>query len=345
VEPADVIARLCADPGRGACTDAERRAAVWLGGALPSARLEPHWVRPRRELAIAIAALLAAAGSLASVQWPVAGFAAAAVAAGCLVLDARSPLLLLTRRRATQHVVVPPAAGGIPLELRARYDAPRRGLVLNDRWRARLRGRAAYWLAGCAAVVAATAAARHQDVDAAWLGAIQLVPTVVLIAAIAAALDITTSDFSPGADTASAAAVAIAIYDELTSEPPAALSPSLVLLGGGAGRRPPEGAVVIEIGPCTGGTPAWRTRHPQLGAAVARAAAALALPDRSRAAGSRRPWLRIACLDARGIVPRSHQPDDTPGNADRAAADRAIDLTLGAVDALDPELRQTLSAA
>jgi hypothetical protein len=345
VEPADVIARLCAEPGRGACTDAERRAAVWLRDALPAARLEPHWVRPRREIAIALAALIGAAGSLAAVQWPVAGFAAAALAACCLGLDARSPLLLLTRRRATQHVVVAAAGEGIPLELRARYDAPRRGLVLNDRWRARLRGRGAYWLAGCAAVVAATAAARHQDVDAAWLGAIQLVPTVVLIGAVAAALDIATSEFSPGADTASAAAVAIAVYEELTAEPPAALRPSLVLLGGATGRRPAEGAVVIEIGPCTGGTPAWRTRHPQLHAAVTRAAAALGLPDRSRAGGGRRPWLRIACLDERGIAARSHQPDDTPEQVDRAAADRAIDLVLGTVDALDPELPQTLSAA
>lgn len=345
MEPADVIARLCAEPGRGACTDAERRAAVWLRDQLPAARLESHWVRPRRELAVALAALLGAAGSLASVQWPVAGFAAAAFAAICFTLDARNPLLLLTRRRATQHVVVDAASGGIPLELRARYDAPRRGLMLNDRWRARLRGRAAYSLAGCAVIVAATAAARHQDVDAAWLGVIQLLPTVVLIAAIAAALDVATSAFSPGADTASAAAVAIAVFEELTAEPPAALSPSLVLLGGGAGRRPPEHAVVIEIGPCTTGTPAWRTRHPQLHAAVTRSAAALALPDRSRATGGRRPWLWIACLGERGIVARSHQPDDTPEHADRAAADRAIDLALGTVDALDPELPQTLSAA
>jgi hypothetical protein len=345
VEPADVIARLCAEPGRGACTDAERRAAVWLRDELPAARLEPHWVRPRRELALALAALLAAAGSLASVQWPVAGFAAAALATACLALDARSPLLLLTRRRATQHVLLAPAGEGIPLELRARYDAPRRGLVLNDRWRARLPGRAADWLAGSAAVVAATAAARHQGVDAAWLGAIQLVPTIVLIAAVAAALDVATSEFSPGADTASAAAVAIAVFEELAAEPPSALSPSLVLLGGGARRRPPEGAVVIEIGACTGGTPAWRTRHPQLAAAAARAAAALSLPDRSGAGGGRRPWLYIGCVDDRGIVARSHQPDDTPERADLAAADRTIDLALGTVDALDPELRATLSPA
>jgi hypothetical protein len=44
-------------------------------------------------------------------------------------------------------------------------------------------------------------------------------------------------------------------------------------------------------------------------------------------------------------VPRAHQPDDTPEHADRNAADRAIDLTLGTVDALDARLRRPLSAA
>ena len=92
MEPADVIARLCAHPGRGACTDAERRAAGWLRDELRArghdARVETHWVRPHWAPALAIAALLAAAGSLISVAVPLAGVIAAAAAAACLALEA-----------------------------------------------------------------------------------------------------------------------------------------------------------------------------------------------------------------------------------------------------------------
>jgi hypothetical protein len=359
MQPAEVIARLCADPGRGACTDAERRAAVWMADELQArghaAELETRWVRPQRATGIALAAFVAAAGSLLSVTAALPGLIAAAVAAVCLALDAAgmgNPLLLLTRRRATQHVVVEPPEGGSDpsLVVCARYDAPRRGLVLNDGWRQRLRGGATAWLAGCAALVAAAAAARWHGTDAAWLGAVQLVPTVLLIAAVAAALDVATSEFSPGADSASAAAVACTVYDELAADPPGALVPGLVLLGGDARRPLPAGAVVLEIGPCTNGPPGWRTRHPQLTRAVERAAATLRIPapkrrPRAVRGAGRRPALRIACLDARGLVARSHQPDDTPDRADHTSADKAIDLALGTVDALDAELRRTVSVA
>jgi hypothetical protein len=50
------------------------------------------------------------------------------------------------------------------------------------------------------------------------------------------------------------------------------------------------------------------------------------------------PAIRIACLDERGITPRSHQPDDTADHADPEAATAALDLALGVVDALDAEL-------
>jgi hypothetical protein len=204
------------------------------------------------------------------------------------------------------------------------------------------------WLAACAVAVAAAAAARLDGVDAVWLGALQLVPTVVLIAAVAAALDVATSEVSPGADTASAAAVACTIYDELTNDPPHALVPGLLLLGGGARPRYPAGAVIVDIGPCSGGAPAWRTRHAQLARAVEQAAAALRIPAPPRRphpvrGAGRRPAVRIACLDGRGLVPRSHQPDDTPEHTDHTAADRAIDLALGTIDALDGDLRRTLA--
>ena len=77
---------------------------------------------------------------------------------------------MLTRRRATQCVVsLPEEHHGVTLIVAAPYDAPRRGLVLNDRWRAmaaRL-GDARPWLAGCALVVTARRRRRLAGVGAA----------------------------------------------------------------------------------------------------------------------------------------------------------------------------------
>ena len=364
VPTGETIERLAAIPGRGAGTDAERRAAVWLerdlAGRGHAAWTDTFWLRPGWAWPAALAAALGACGSLASVAWPLAGLIAAALAAVSLALEGAgltSPLRLLTRRRATQNVVaLPEARDGVTLLVCAPYDAPRRGLVLNDRWRAPAAriGDVRPWLAGCALVIAGAAAARVSGIDDTWLGAVQLVPTIVLFAALAAAVDIGLSGFSPGAGPASAAAVALAVHEELANDPDA-LPAGLVLYGAGASgphalraqlRREKADrrlTVVLELGPCTDGEPAWRTRHPQLRGAAERAADALEIaPSRRRprpARGVRRiPAVRIACLDARGIAARSHQPDDTADAADLAAAERAIDLALGIADGLAAEL-------
>jgi hypothetical protein len=370
VRIADVVDRLAAVAGRGACTDAERRAAVALAGELEAegheARTTTHWVRPHWAVAVALGALLGAAGSLVAVAAPVPGLIAAAVAALSLGLEAAgitSPLRLLTPRRATQHVVSPPQEhDGVALLVCAPYDAPRRGLLLNDRWRAlgsRLRNVRA-WLALCALVIAGACALRLADTDGLWLGLVQLVPTVVLIVALAAALDVALSEFSPGADHASAAAVALAVHDELERDAPASLAPGLILYGAGASgpealRRELRGAdarrtVLLDIAPCTGGTPAWATGHAQLRRAAELAAGALELPSARRRPGRPRgvrgvPAVRVGCLDERGIAPRSHQPDDTAEHADLAAATAALDLALGIADALDAELARRAPAA
>ena len=247
--------------GRGACTDAERRAALWLHAELRArgreAWVETRWVRPQRAAALALACLAAVAGGLLSTAAPVAGLAIAAAGALALAGDAlgRNPLLLLFPRRATQHVLAGPADPDLLVV--AAYDAPRRGLVLSDRWRARLRHFPYGGLAACGAAVAAAAAARVADVDASWLGAAQLVPTLVLLAALAAALDIALSDYSPGAnDNASGVAVAIALFEVLGDRA------ALLLVGAGHAvpgavhdhvRRERLMADVLEIGPCDDG--------------------------------------------------------------------------------------------
>jgi hypothetical protein len=336
-----VVEALCSVPGRGACTDAERRAALWLHDELRSrgheAWVETRWVRPQRYATAALGSLLAVAGSLLATVAPAAGLALAVAGALALALEAAGFVPPPFPRRATQDVLVGTGDWATPLIIAAAYDAPRRGLVLNERWRRWLRPR--WGLAACGVAVAAAAGARLGGIEATWLGALQLVPTVVLLVACAAAVDIALSGFSPGAnDNASGVAVALALFDELRREPPRALAPTLLLVGAGHLVRPRAKGVLLEVGPCGAGHPACSARHPQ-----ARAAAAPALGAR---AGGRPPaaaGVRVSCLDERGIVPRAHQADDT--RVDDAAMERALDLALGVVDALDEEAGGALGAA
>jgi hypothetical protein len=282
---------LCSFTGRGACTDAERRAAVWLHDELRSrgheAFVETRWVRPQRAFTLALGALLAVIGSLVSTASPVAGLAVAGAGALVLALHWAAVPLPFLPRRATQDVL----SGDAPLVVAAAYDAPRRGLVLNDRWRRFLRPRSGAVLCGLA--VTAAAGARVAELDAGWLGAAQLVPTVVLLVAVAAAADIMLSGWSPGAnDNASGVAVALALHDEL--------APDVALLLVGAGHAVRRGGIALEIGPCGAGRPVLRGR-------------------------------RIVCLDERGLTPRAHQADDT--TVDPASMEAALALAREAVSA------------
>jgi hypothetical protein len=130
-------------------------------------------------------------------------------------------------------------------------------------------------LAACGVAVAGAAGARLGGVEATWLGALQLAPTVVLLVAFAAAVDIALSGFSPGAnDNASGVAVAIALFEQLRRDG----APALLLVGAGHAVRRPRGD--LELGPCGAGRPVARGR-------------------------------RISCVDDQGVTPRAHQADDT----------------------------------
>ena len=105
--------------------------------------------------------------------------------------------------------------------------------------------------------------------------------------------------------------------------------------------------VVLELGPCGAGTPAYATTHPQLRAACERAAETLGGAARAplrgasaaaAARGRRLPAAWIGALDAAGIAPRSRQPSDTLEHLDPAAAEAALDFALACVDALDADL-------
>ena len=260
---------------------------------------------------------------------------------------------------------LPPAGDGVMLVIAAPYDAPRRGLLLNDRWRAlgvRSRG-VRGWLAFGALVIAGASAARLQGVDDLWLGAIQLVPTVV-------------ADRRARRGAGHRAVGVLARRGHRVGRRGGARRPRRAgpRGAGGAGPGPaplrrrrlrPAGAArpaqaraaASRARPScssSGRAPAGRRRGaPAIRSsrrAAALAAAALELPRTGRArpvrGAGRLPAIRIACVDARGLAPRSHQPDDTPEHADPAAATAALDLALGIADALDAELpARRMSAA
>jgi hypothetical protein len=351
---------------RGPCTDAERRAAGSLHDALRAegheAWVETHWVRPQWALSLALHATIGVVASVAALAAPLPALVAAALAALSMTFEATGrvgPLRLLFPRRATQNVVTVPDEGGITLLICARYDAARGGLATRDgarrlaaRLRRLLRGRGVgprAWVAIALALVGVCAGLRLLDLEGAWLGVLQFVPTAALLGALAAAGDIAVSPISLGGE--SAPAVAVALYAELRRNPPAALSPALLLDGAGEGGpqalrahlrrdRPDRAAIVVlELGPCGAGTPAFAAAHPQLRAAAARAADAVGGGGRAPlrhasgagAARARRlPAAWIGALDADGIAPN--------GTLDPAAAERTLDFALACVDALDAEL-------
>ena len=263
-------------------------------------------MRPQRYATVALGCLLAIAGGLLSTAAAAAGLAVAVAGALTLALEAAGFVPPVFPRRATQDVLVPPTGPATPLVVAAAYDAPR------DRWRRLLRQRRV--LAACAVAVAGAAGARLGGVEATWLGAVQLVPTVVLLVAFAAAVDVALSAFPP--DSGSAAVVAMALFDELRRDPPRSLAPSLLLYGAGhAARRPRAEGIALELVD-GGGPPTWSAGHPQLRAAAERAAEALGYQGSGSAAG-----VRI-----------------TGGAA-------ALDLALGVVDALDADLSAAAPAA
>jgi len=276
------------------------------------------------------------------------------------------------RRHAERGHVAPDDAAdadgrSVTLLICAHYDAPRSGLVTRDRPRrlaARVRralgGRAPSpraWLALACAAVAGCAGARLAGGEGLAIGIAQFVPTVVLLGALAAAADVAVAGIGPGAgDNATGVGVAVALHDELTRSPPANLSPALLLFGAGEGgpaalrahvrreKLDPRTTVVLELGPCGAGEPAYAAAHSQVRAACASAGEVAADVNRraplraSTGAGAAR-WRRlpaawVGCLDETGIIPRSRQADDTFDRVEPASVEAALAYALACADEL-----------
>jgi hypothetical protein len=289
---AETVSRLATFTRRGAGTDAERRAAMWLRSELDAGRrpaeLEPFWCRPNWALAQAWHVALGLAGSLVSVSSPWLGAALVLIAILSVIADTRfgvSPGRRLTPERASQNVVsrVGPDDPGVRLIVTANYDAGRMGLVhrAGPRLAAvrlrRLVGGAVSpgwtgWLVLALVWVLVVAILRVSGARGVTVGIVQLIPTAALAVVLALLLDLASADYGPAAgDNASGVAVALALVRALDVGPPRHLAVEVVLQGAGDGamlglrrhlrarRREltPKTVVVLGIGPCGAGQPRW----------------------------------------------------------------------------------------
>jgi len=267
-----------------ACSDAERRLAVAAHDDLRArgheAWVETIWVRPQASLSLALGCALTAIGGLIAIGAPAAGLAVAATGALSVALDAADrtgPLRMLLPRRATQVVLVAPAgqAAAVDLLVAARTDVPRRGVARRF---ARVPGGRA-WLAAAALAVTAAAAARVAGADGTLLGALQLAPTIVLLAAATVALDSVIARPGDGGEETEALAAALAVHDALVRDPPPSVAPGLLLAGPDALRAhlrrerfdPSRTALLhVRAGEARSRHPQWRAAGETAGVAVRR---------------------------------------------------------------------------
>ncbi len=291
----DTVAALAAFERRGAGTDSERRAALWLSRELKQSRrdaaLETFWCRPNWALAHAWHVALALVGSLVSVAAPAVGAALVLGSLLSLALDALAGVSLgrrLCPEHASQNVVSPAPGEQRPVRLiiTANYDAGRTGLVYRSWCRGlasrlrRLAGRGALtpgwlgWLAIAFIWLLVTALLRATGAAGRGVGVAQLIPTAALVLALALLLELAGAEYGPAAgDNASGVALALALARALAVSPPRRLSVEVVLQGAGDGamvgllrylrsrRREckPANTIVLGVGPCGGGRPCWWT--------------------------------------------------------------------------------------
>ena len=294
-----IVDALRAIGPRGACSDGERRAARVLASELKAMgrrpRTETHWVRPQWPAVWLVHALLGIAGSVVATTAPAVGLGilAAAALSAVIELAGRFPALsVLWPRRATQNVVSEgPGTARVRLLVTAAYDAPhaRTGLGaplvrLDAALRRATGGRwpsAPALLTLSLVALAGCAGARLAGVDATWLGVVQLVPTVICIAAVGVLADLALARPVTADNPASSApAAALALVAALDQRPPRRLEVDVVLAGAGdaraAGMRryvaerrkhaDAETIAVLHLEPCGSGDPVvWRRDGPLLG--------------------------------------------------------------------------------
>jgi hypothetical protein len=396
----ELIRELCSFEGRGPGTDAERRAANFLAGRLRAigrrAEVEATYVHPQWPAIHAIHAAFAIAGSVVAVAEPAAGFAFVLLAAVSMYLDLNTRLYLIRSllfRRGSQNVLSRGSRPDAPatLILTAHYDAARTGYLYGPRLRRLARRlseggrltlgpfRLLFW--GGVAPLLPILGARMAGFEPAWLGALQLLPTVLLLVAAFLLLDVALSDVVPGAyDNASGVSGVLSAAAALERDPPPHLDVWVLLTGAGEslheGMRSfmrahrheldRERTVLLNVDSVSHGEVTYQVSE---GAVVGFAmdprlielCDAIAAADREgrgryRAQPARSPLLTDA-LPARvrgyraitimtsddGLPPPwYHRPEDTPERVDSGALERATEFTLALVSQVDADVGRRL---
>jgi hypothetical protein len=312
-------------------------------------------VRPQWPLSLLLHAGLGVAASLVAVAAPrpAAGVLLVVLLSAVLEASGRGRLLgLVLHRRATQNVVSPaPHERPYRLIITAALDAPRAGELvrrLGARLPRRLPGPAG-WLALLLLAALGCAAGRVGGASGAAIGAVQLLPTLGLVAISAIAIDFATSSY---AEDAGAISTALDLVAALDAAPPRALGVELVLAGAGhAGalgfarhlaprRLVPERTAVLELR--SADSPRWWTHDGPLLAISAPAqlralAARVAAEEPALGARPHRSHGRSAAHAAR----QRRLPSLGVGGPHAAT----LDFSLALVAALDDELAGTREPA
>jgi hypothetical protein len=387
---AETASDLSSFSGRRGGSDAERRAALWLSDRLRTqgraATIETFWCRPNWALAHAWHAVLGLGASVLIVSEPWIGGGLALVTVASIAFDAATGRSLgrrLTPERASQNVVAPdPAAtpGTARVIVTANYDAGRAGLVYRTGPRvlaATLRRVAAGgrltpgwlgWLTIALLWLVVIAIARNAGSSGTVIDIVQLVPSIGLLVATVALVELGLSPPSPAAgDNAAGVAVALAAIAALDARADGSAAVDLVLQGAtdrdpagprrylGRDGTPRERPIVLGIAASGSGSPRWwRSDGPlwplgydrrlrELAADVCSGADGHRGRGTTPALGARAAGLRaiaIGCLDDRGIVPRSHLRTDTPDQLDPSS----IDATTRAAVAIITAIERTVAA-
>ena len=291
--------------GPPACTDAERRVARALAAELRAlgrpTRTETLWVRPAWAAVLAVCAAAGVAGSVVSVDHATTGLVLAG-AAFVLALAELGPWPLLRRltfARATQNVVSEPPPGApaasVTLVLVAAVDGPRGGVAQRAGVPVRAITTAALGL-----LAACTAARVALDASGTLVGALQLVPTAVLVLAVGALADAAVAPpaSAPGGDPP--AEIAVAAARMLAGVRLERVAVEVVLAGAWPlglrawlrrDRRRAQDVAVAFVG--SAAAPGYATAHPTL-RAVAEETRLAERRGRAPRAGRRRPAIAVA---------------------------------------------------
>lgn len=392
----EIIDELCSFEGRLAGTDAERRAANRVAERLREqgrrATVEPIHVHPQLGLVLAAHCLLGLAGSLIGVGTPAVGFAMALVAATSLYLDVNTRFYVLRRlffRRLSQNVVSPGPNSQAPARVLicAHLDAGRTGFAYAPKRMRRLVAlgrklhieltppRILFW---SLALLVPVLGARAAGLDSGLLSVLQLLPTLVLLLAVFALVEIELSDVVPGAnDNASGVATALSLAAELDRTKLENLDVWVVVTGGEESlfegmrsflrkhgkRLDPATTWIVNVDSVGRGDVRFATgeglavtfeygsRLTELCEAIAEAdreghtryrAAPLSHGFATDALAARVRRYRattITCLEPDSVLPANyHLPTDLPAAIEPAALDRAHGFALDLISALDTDL-------